>query len=65
MTENNQWSCLINKQGEVLEWENKAGVEYLTQLEQLCLYAQAFLYSDQTSLSFSIVCLINIGSRFC
>lgn len=52
MTENNQWSCLINKQGEVLEWENKAGVEYLTQLEQLCLYAQAFLYSDQTSLSF-------------
>ncbi|QIM66670.1 amino acid ABC transporter [Mannheimia granulomatis] len=58
MAENNQWSCLINKQGEVLEWENKAGVAYLTQLEQLCLYAQAFLYSDQISLSF-FYCLPN------
>ncbi|AHG75596.1 bifunctional amino acid-binding protein/DNA-binding protein [Mannheimia varigena USDA-ARS-USMARC-1296] len=58
MIENSQWSCLINKQGEVLEWENKTGAEYLTQLKQLCLYAQAFLYSDQTSSSF-FYCLSN------
>lgn len=58
MGENNQWSCLINKQGDVLEWENKAGMQYFTQLEQLCRYAQALLYSNQTSLSF-FYCLPN------
>lgn len=58
MVERNQWSCLINKQGEVLEWEDKAGAEYLSSFQQICLYAQAFLKFDKTSLQF-YYCLPN------
>ncbi|MDD0824871.1 LuxR C-terminal-related transcriptional regulator [Mannheimia sp. AT1] len=58
MINNNQWSCLVNKQGEVLEWEDKAGAEYLATLPQICLYAQSLLHSDKSALQF-YYCLEN------
>lgn len=48
----NQWSCLINKQGEISEWDDKTGAEYFGKLEDICRYAQALLYSDKTTLQF-------------
>lgn len=48
----NQWSCLINKQGEISEWDDKTGAEYFGELEDICRYAQALLYSDKTTLQF-------------
>lgn len=58
MVNRNQWSCLVNKQGDVLEWEDKAGAEYLAKLQQVCLYAQALLNSDRSDLHF-YYCLEN------
>lgn len=52
MTCRNQWSCLINKQGEVSEWEDKAGAKYFLPLDEICRYAQALLYSDKMTLQF-------------
>lgn len=48
----NQWSCLINRQGEVLEWEDKAGAAYFAILEPICRYAQALLHSDKAEIRF-------------
>lgn len=47
-----QWSCLINAQGDISEWEDKAGAEYLADLTQVCRYGRALLYSKQNSLTF-------------
>ena len=32
MNERVQWSCLVNKQAEILEWEDKSGATYLSQI---------------------------------
>lgn len=52
MTYRNQWACLVDKQGDVFEWEDKAGAEYFKQWKQICHYAQALLYSDKIALQF-------------
>lgn len=32
MNERVQWSCLVNRQAEILEWEDKSGATYLSQI---------------------------------
>ncbi len=52
MDKRSRWSCLVNEQGEISEWEDKAGADYFAELPQICHYAQALLYSDKNSLQF-------------
>ncbi|HDL4175144.1 amino acid ABC transporter [Mannheimia haemolytica] len=53
MDKRSRWSCLVNEQGEISEWEDKAGADYFAELPQICHYAQALLYSDKNSLQFN------------
>ena len=52
MSERMQWSCLVNKQAELFEWEDKSGAAYLSQIPLISGYAQALLYSRFDQLSF-------------
>lgn len=52
MNERVQWSCLVNKQAEILEWEDKSGAAYLSNIPSIAEYAQAFLYSRFDHLQF-------------
>ncbi|MDH2997044.1 amino acid ABC transporter [Pasteurellaceae bacterium LFhippo2] len=52
MKNRTDWSCLIDKQGKILEWEDKSGADYLANFEQVIRYAQALLYSKRDFLSF-------------
>lgn len=52
MNERVQWSCLVNRQAEILEWEDKSGAIYLSQIPLISGYAQALLYSRFNRLSF-------------
>lgn len=52
MNERVQWSCLVNRQAKILEWEDKSGATYLSQIPLISGYAQALLYSRFNRLSF-------------
>lgn len=52
MSERMQWSCLVNKHAEILEWEDKSGATFIASMPAITEYAQAFLYSRYNSLDF-------------
>lgn len=47
-----QWSCLVDRQAAISQWEDQAGVSYLTALPQIIGYAQALLFSQYNQLCF-------------
>ncbi|MCW9732123.1 LuxR C-terminal-related transcriptional regulator [Avibacterium sp. 20-15] len=46
------WSCLVNEQKELIEWENHQGKAYLENYPQLIDYAQALLASKRDNVHF-------------
>lgn len=34
MDKRSRWSCLVNEQGEISEWEDKAGADYFAELRK-------------------------------
>lgn len=47
-----QWSCLVDDQGNCLEWEDEQGKNYLAQFELLIRYAQGLLISSLDKVGF-------------
>ncbi|MDO4698833.1 MAG: ABC transporter substrate-binding protein [Pasteurellaceae bacterium] len=47
-----QWSCLVDNQGNCLEWEDEQGKTYLTQFEPLIGYAQGLIISSLDKVGF-------------
>lgn len=52
MEKRTAWSCLVDKQAVVLEWEDETGAVYLANFPQVVAYAQAFLHSRYDALCF-------------
>ena len=52
MDNRTNWSCLVDKQGAILEWEDKAGAEFMAAFPQLLDYAKALLISKRDFLCF-------------
>ena len=52
MESRTQWTCLVDTQGQVSEWEDKTGKHYLSAFPQVIGYAQALLYSKRDALTF-------------
>lgn len=52
MDKRTKWSCLVDSQAIIFEWEDSSGAEYLRACETLIHYAQALLYSKRDSLTF-------------
>ncbi|TCP95359.1 branched-chain amino acid transport system substrate-binding protein [Cricetibacter osteomyelitidis] len=46
------WSCLVDNNANLSQWEDKAGMEYLTVFTQVIHYAQALIHSTKDSLHF-------------
>ncbi|AUI65712.1 MULTISPECIES: ABC transporter substrate-binding protein [Glaesserella] len=52
MDSRTSWSCLVDTQAVVLEWEDTTGAEYLASFVEVVRYAQALIYSKRDSLTF-------------
>lgn len=52
MDKRTHWSCLVDTQAVVLEWEDTSGAEYLKTFDDLIHYAQALLYTKRDHLAF-------------
>lgn len=46
------WSCLIDKQGNLFEWEDSEGKGFLSQFEQIINYAKALFYIRPQEITF-------------
>ncbi|OOH86455.1 amino acid ABC transporter [Pasteurellaceae bacterium 15-036681] len=56
MNNRTDWSCLIDKQGDILEWEDESGAEFIATLSSIIEYAKALLISKRDFLSFFYQC---------